>query len=628
MKDEFERMWNDTANYKDFYPLKPNTPGLVAPATGAVDVSTLPKLEWKQTPWAVTFDVYLGTSTSNMTNVARVNAVLNENPPAKYSYTVTQALQPSTKYFWKVVSRTFATDVDPTLIATSSTFSFTTGAGTGGGGGSGPYTGSPVALPGTIQAENFDKGGSGIAYNDTTSSNQGGQYRTTEAVDIEVTSDTGGGYDIGWTAPGEWLNYTVNVATAGTYTIEARVAAGGAGGTFHIEANGVDKTGPMTIPNTGGWQTWTTISKSNVSLSAGAQIWRLVIDSAGSVVGNFNYIRVSSGGGGGPVTSTPYGGTPAPVPGTIEAENFDEGGSGVAYVDNSPTNQGGKYRTNDAVDIESTTDVGGGYDVGYVAAGEWMKYTVNVTTAGTYDIEFRVASSGGGRTFHLEINGTNVTGSLVVPNTGGWQTWTTIKKTGVTLNAGSQVWTFVADSGGSGSFGNLNYIRVAAPAGGGGGPQPFSGTPSALPGILQFENFDEGGANVAYVDTSSGNAGGKYRSTDVDIESTSGGFDVGWVAAGEWLNYTVDVSTAGTYNLDISVASSGAGGTFHIEVNGVDKTGSISVPNTGGWQTWQTIQVSGVTLAAGTQVWRVVMDTNGPTTGAVGNLNWLQATPQ
>jgi phosphatidylserine/phosphatidylglycerophosphate/cardiolipin synthase-like enzyme len=625
MKDEFERMWNDTANYKDFYPLKPNAPGLSAPATGAIDVSTLPKLEWNQTPWGVTFDVYLGTSTSNMTKVARVNAVLNENPPAKYSYTVTQALQPSTKYFWKVVSRTFATDVDPTLIATSSTFSFTTGAGTGGGGGSGPYTGSPLALPGTIQAENFDNGGSGIAYNDTTSSNAGGQYRNTD-VDIEATSDTGGGYDIGWTAPGEWLNYTVNVATAGTYTIEARVAASGAGGTFHIEANGVDKTGPMTIPNTGGWQTWTTITKSNVSLSAGAQIWRLVIDSAGSVVGNINYIRISTGGGGGPVTPTPYGGTPAPVPGIIQAENFDEGGSGVAYVDSSPTNQGGKYRTNDAVDIESTTDVGGGYNVGYVAAGEWMKYTVDVTTAGSYDIEFRVASSGGGRTFHLEINGTNVTGSLAVPNTGGWQTWATIKKTGVTLNAGSQVWTFVADSGGSGSFGNLNYIRIAAPSGG--GPAPFGGTPAALPGRLEMENFDDGVSGAAYVDTTAGNSGGSYRATDVDIERTTdtgGGYDVGWAFAGEWLRYSVTVATAGAYDIDIRVASGGVGGTFHIEVNGTDVTGPVAVPNTGGWQAWRTVRVSNVTLPAGPQVWRVVMDTNGPTT-ATGNFNWIEAT--
>ena len=89
----------------------------------------------------------------------------------------------------------------------------------------------------------------------------------------------------------------------------------------------------------------------------------------------------------------------------------------------------------------------------------------------------------------------------------------------------------------------------------------------------------------------------------------------------------MNVATAGTYNLDIRVGSAGAGGTFHIEVDGVDKTGPIAVPNTGGWQTWQTIRVSGVTLAAGTQVWRVVMDTIG-STGAVGNFNWLQATLQ
>ena len=87
----------------------------------------------------------------------------------------------------------------------------------------------------------------------------------------------------------------------------------------------------------------------------------------------------------------------------------------------------------------------------------------------------------------------------------------------------------------------------------------------------------------------------------------------------------MNVSTAGVYDLDIRVASGGIGGTFHIEVNGVNITGPISVPNTGGWQTWQNVRVSGVTLAAGTQVWRVVMDTNGPTT-AVGNFNWLKAT--
>ena len=171
--------------------------------------------------------------------------------------------------------------------------------------------------------------------------------------------------------------------------------------------------------------------------------------------------------------------------------------------------------------------------------------------------------------------------------------------------------------------------QVTPPGGRRTGPTPFGGTPTALAGTLQFENFDDGGSGIAYADTSTGNAGGKYRATDVDIETTSdtgGGYDVGWVFAGEWLKYTVNVTTAGVYDLDFRVASGGTGGTFHIEVNGANVTGPISVPTTNGWQTWQTIRVpAGVTLAAGTQVWRVVMDTNGPST-AVGNFNWLKAT--
>ena len=635
MKDEFERMWTNTVHYKNFYPSKPRAATLVAPGSGGIDVSTLPKLEWNRAPWAVAFDVYVGTTQSNMAKVATVNAVLNENPPSKYSYTLTQALQPSTTYYWKVVSRTFATPLDPTLIATSATRSFTTGGSSGGGGGgSGPYTGSPVSLPGTVQAENFDQGGAGIAFSDTTSGNTGGQYRTSGVdVDIEATSDTGGGYNVGWTAPNEWLKYTVNVTASGTYTIEARVAASGAGGTFHIEADGVNKTGPMVIPNTGGWQSWTTISKS-VSLAAGAQVWRLVIDNAGSggVVGNLNYIRVVSGGGGEPTTSTPYNGTPAALPGTVQMENFDEGGSGVAYSDTTSANLGGKARTSTSVDIGAATDTGGGFYLGWIAPGEWLNYTVNVTSGGTYDIEFRVASNGAGGTFHLELNGANLTGPISIPNSGGWQAWTTVRKTGVSLTAGSKVLTFVADSlGPSGAVGNVNYIRVVEPSTGSSGPQAFGGTPAAIPGTVQAENFDDGAAGAAYADTTAVNSGGRYRSTAVDIETTSdtgGGYNVGYVYPGEWLRYSVNVTTGGVYNFDIRFAVGGTGGTFHVEVGGVNVTGPVAVSNTGGWQSWRTIRVSGIALAAGAQVWRIVADSANTAGKSVANLNWLAATSQ
>jgi hypothetical protein len=476
-------------------------------------------------------------------------------------------------------------------------------------------------LPGTIQAEDFDQGAAGVAYSDTTPGNKGGVYRATD-VDIEPTTDTGGGYNIGWVHATEWLKYTVNVGAAGVYDVDVRVASGGVGGTFHIEVNGVDKTGPLVVPNTGGWQTWTTIRKTGVSLAAGSQVLRLVMDTEGptTATGNVNWIRVAASGGGG----TPYGGTAVALPGTIQAENFNEGAAGVAYSDTTAGNAGGQYRSTD-VDIEASGDTAGGYDIGWVSAKEWLNYTVNVGAAGSYDLDVRVASAGVGGTFHVEVNGVDKTGPLNVPNTGGWQTWTTIRRTGVSLSAGSQVWRVVMDTNGATGFvGNFNYFRLNAAAAA--GSTPYGGTPTALPGTLQLENFDDGGPGVAYADTTTTNSGGQYRQTGVDIEKTSdlsGGYDLSWVFAGEWLNYTVNVGTAGTYDLDVRVASGGAGGTFHVEVNGVDKTGPLVVPNTGGWQTWTTIRKTGVSVGAGAQVWRLVMDANGATT-AVGNFNWIR----
>jgi hypothetical protein len=160
-------------------------------------------------------------------------------------------------------------------------------------GGSTPYTGTPVAVPGTVQFENYDAGGMDVAYYDTTASNSGGVYRS-NAVDIQATTDTGGGYLVGWTAAGEWLNYTVKVAAAGTYAIDTRVASSGAGGTFHIEVDGVNKTGAITVPNTGSWQTWKTVTKTGVTLPAGTHVLKVVLDTIGAsgTVGHFNWFAV------------------------------------------------------------------------------------------------------------------------------------------------------------------------------------------------------------------------------------------------------------------------------------------------------------------------------------------------
>jgi hypothetical protein len=77
------------------------------------------------------------------------------------------------------------------------------------------YGGTRRALPGTIQAEDFDTGGEGVTYHDTTAGNRGGVYRQT-SVDLEATVDTSFGYNVGWIAPGEWLAYSVDVRQSGS----------------------------------------------------------------------------------------------------------------------------------------------------------------------------------------------------------------------------------------------------------------------------------------------------------------------------------------------------------------------------------------------------------------------------
>jgi uncharacterized delta-60 repeat protein len=165
-----------------------------------------------------------------------------------------------------------------------------------------PFKGTPFNPGDTIQAEDFDNGGEGVAYHDTDATNNGGAYRN-EAVDIEVTSDTGGGLDVGWTNPGEWMEYTFNVLTAGTYTIDTRLASPKTGGSFHYEVDGINASGVISIPNTGSFQSFRTITSNLGQLSAGTHVLRLAIDSGPNAGGqaNFNWMKISqpSGGGGG-----------------------------------------------------------------------------------------------------------------------------------------------------------------------------------------------------------------------------------------------------------------------------------------------------------------------------------------
>jgi hypothetical protein len=319
-----------------------------------------------------------------------------------------------------------------------------------------PFTGTPIALPGRIEAENYDNGGDGVAYHDTTAGNSSGAYRT-DNVDIKATSDSSGGYNVKSVRAGEWLAYTVNVAAAGSYTLGFRVASSGTGGTVHVAIDGAAVTGAIALPDSGGWDVWKTATVAGVTLPAGQHVLTLVIDANGSAgtAADINWIDVTAAG----LTTKPWGGTPAALPGTIQFENYDMGGSGVSYYDTTAGNSTGAYRS-DNVDIKATSDSSGSYNVKSVRAGEWLAYTVTIGAAGTYSLDLRVASSGTGGTVHFTLDGTNVTGAIALPNTGSWDTWQTVTKTGVSLPAGTHVLKVIVDANGSGgTAADLNWFK-------------------------------------------------------------------------------------------------------------------------------------------------------------------------
>ncbi|MES2733495.1 MAG: carbohydrate-binding protein [Bacteroidota bacterium] len=315
--------------------------------------------------------------------------------------------------------------------------------------------------------------------------------------------------------------------------------------------------------------------------------------------GRFNYRFIA---GQLVITQTPYPGpNPTPIPGIVEAENFDNGGEGVAYHDTTVPNLIGPFREGEGVDTEPCSE--GGENVAFSDNGEWLEYTVNVATSGAYTMAARLSSPLTTGNFHIEMDGTNITGAVAVPNTGGWQTWQTVSKT-VNLTAGQHVMRFVIDAK---EFNTSKFTFTAQ-----GNPPiqtPFPGpNATAIPGVVEAENFDNGVEGVAYHDTEEANLGGVLRTAGPDVFTTAeNSAGLGWINNGEWMEYTVNAASAGSYTINARVASVFATGVFHLEWDGVNISNNIAVPNTGDWQTWQSVTKT-VTLTAGQHVLRVFAD--------------------
>ena len=169
-----------------------------------------------------------------------------------------------------------------------------------------PYSGTPIAIPGSIEAGLYDKfeGGIGqdIAYVDTSIGNNG-DFRTEENVD--AVSVNGEGATIGWTGAGEWMEYAVNVETAGLYDVSFRAAFGNSsgGGPFFFEIEGKKVSPSILVPSSNGWENWTTNTATDIELTKGEHVLRLFIESGEFNIGSMNFSYKSALGYAPPVAN-------------------------------------------------------------------------------------------------------------------------------------------------------------------------------------------------------------------------------------------------------------------------------------------------------------------------------------
>ena len=296
-----------------------------------------------------------------------------------------------------------------------------------------------------------------------------------------------------------------------------------------------------------------------------------------------------------PTASTPWNEFPFFIPGVIGLEQYNRGGNKVAYLDFSLDNKGGQYRPADQVDIASGE---GGFKIGWTETDEWIDYSVDVTETGAYKMMLRYGTNGDNGKLHIELDGKMVTGSqMITKSTGDYNNYTDISNT-VQMTAGKHLMRLYFDY----ALYDLRFLKFTA-----------IGRPMPIPGVINLEDYDPGGEGVGYHDNDKGNNGGKYRQDDVDIDysrNEGGGYQVGWTDTGEWMNYTIDVKETGFYTAATLLGSPNNGSKFHIEFDGQDVTGSVTVPNTTDYHKRQYVNTT-VYLTKGVHVMRFFEETGG-----------------
>jgi hypothetical protein len=262
------------------------------------------------------------------------------------------------------------------------------------------------------------------------------------------------------------------------------------------------------------------------------------------------------------------------------------------------TVQAEDYSSMFGIQAEPTSDVGGGLNVGYFHAGDWLSYSNTsfmAAQSGNYKVTYRVATNGAGASFALHEADKSIQYDVVeLPNTGGFQKWIDVERT-VNMSAGVHSLGLTTLARGAGF--NFNWFKVE-----------YKGL--ALPVTIQAEDYTA----MSGIQTE-------------PTSDTGGGLNVGYFHEKDWLSYSdkmIDIPKTGAYKITLRVASLEGGGSlsFH-EADGSATYASVNIPKTGAQQAWVNVEQT-VQLTAGSHKF-------GFTTlarGAKGfNLNWFKIEP-
>jgi hypothetical protein len=526
------------------------------------------------------------------------------------------------------------------------------------------------------------------------------------------------------------MEYSVNVPTAGSYAINFRIATPYTGAQFQVKNSGGSVLATVNVPTTGGFQSWQTTT-ATINLAAGTQTIRL--QSTSGAGWNINWLEIAGASAANqspsanagadktitlPANSVTLSGSGSDPDGSIASYAWSKVSGGAATI-NSPSaasttvsglaqgsyifrltvtdNAGatafddvlvtvnGSTGSSSRIEAENWSAMSGvltencaegTLDVGWIDNADWMEYSVNVPAAGSYAINFRIATPYTGAQFQVKNSGGSVLATVNVPTTGGFQSWQTTTAT-INLAAGTQTIRLQSTSG---AGWNINWLEIAGASAANQSPSANAGADKTitLPAnsvTLSGSGSDPDGSIASYAwskvsggaatinspsaasTTISGLAQGSYifrltvtdnagatafddvlvtvngstgSSSRIEAENWSamsgvltencseGTLDVGWIDNADWMEYSVNVPTAGSYTINFRIATPYTGAQFQVKNSGGSVLATVNVPTTGGFQSWQTTTAT-INLADGTQTIRLQS-----TSGAGWNINWLE----